>query len=89
MLAYRHNAKSAFRPPQQEPAGYLTADQLRNRLKEAVDEAGGVAEFANIAGCSYQLVYYALTRDVSVGPSIAKVLGLERITVYRSIKSGT
>ena len=64
-------------------APLLTANEIRTKLKEACDKAGGTAAWAAQAQVTYEYVRLVLAGAREPGPSICNYLGYECVTFYR------
>lgn len=67
---------------------YLDADGLRRRLKEAVDAAGHVEDFAAENGLSASHVYNVMRGDRPPGHRILAALGLVKTVMFVSHVGG-
>ena len=64
-------------------AGFLTLEQVRYRLEDACEEAGGIRAWADINGLHASLVDAFFAGQRGPGPMLLAALGLESVTVYR------
>jgi hypothetical protein len=65
----------------------LSSDQMRERLRQAIDCAGNQKAFAEKVGVSAQYVCDCLQGRREIGRSIAAPLGYQPVTVYVPIES--
>jgi hypothetical protein len=61
----------------------MDADGVRQLLRDACRNAGGVRQFAEAAGVSTQLVYAVAIGRQQPGDKILDALGLERVVFYQ------
>lgn len=69
-----------------ESTPYLTAGEIRAKLKEACDKAGSVTAWASEVQVTYEYVRLVLAGAREPGPSICSQLGYEAVTFYRQLK---
>jgi hypothetical protein len=60
----------------------LTMTQMRNKLRQAVEKAGGQRHFAELIEVSPQYVCDCLKGRRDIGESIARPLGFKPVTMY-------
>lgn len=65
----------------------MTADEVRNLLRRACQQAGTAAAWAKDHGLSPAYVSDTLSRKREPGPAILKALGLTSEMQYRKAKS--
>lgn len=61
---------------------YLTADAVRERLREACAKAGDQAQWADLNGLSHSYVSDVLRARQAPGYAITYALGLERVVMW-------
>ena len=63
----------------------LTADQVRDLLKARIKYGYSQSDMARELGCVREYVSGVMIGKVLPGPSFLKLLGLEKVTMYRRI----
>ncbi len=64
----------------------LTEDDVRERLRAAIDAAGSQQEFARRMGISAQYINDVVRGRREPGQKILDALGIERVVSYRDIR---